>query len=181
MKVEEIDLKGCFLITPTVFKDNRGYFYESFNKNKFNEKLNSQVQFVQDNQSVSLRGVLRGLHYQLGEFSQAKLVRVISGKILDVIVDLRKKSKTYGAHFSIELSADNQIQLFIPRGFAHGFLVLEDNTIFSYKCDNYYKKESEAGIIYNDPDLNIDWRIPEHKIILSDKDLALPFFKNLVI
>lgn len=178
MEIKETNLKGCFVIQPKIFRDQRGSFYESFNQNEFNRNLNLNIQFVQDNESLSTKGVLRGLHYQRGEFAQAKLVRVVKGRILDVVVDIRKNSKTFGQHFSIELTATNLKQLFIPRGFAHGFIVLEDNTVFSYKCDNYYNKSSEAGIIYNDSELNIDWKIKKQNIILSEKDKELPSFKN---
>ena len=178
MNVKETKLKGCFIIEPTIFKDKRGYFVESFNQKRFNEALDMDINFVQDNESQSSKGVLRGLHYQLGKHAQAKLVRVIKGSVLDVVVDLRPKSLTYGKHFSIELSEQNKTQLFIPRGFAHAFLVLEDHTIFSYKCDNFYNKESEAGIIYNDPELGIDWNCNTEELIISDKDLVLPTLKN---
>ena len=178
MSIKETGLLGCFVIQPEIFNDTRGYFYETFNQKRFNSKLGLNIHFVQDNESLSSKGVLRGLHYQKGEYAQAKLVRVIKGSILDVVVDIREGSKTFGQHFSIELSEENKTQLFIPRGFAHGFLVLEDNTIFSYKCDNYYNKASEAGIIYNDPDLNIDWKLKKKKLILSEKDTILPHLKN---
>ncbi len=176
MKVTETKLKGCFIIEPTVFGDHRGYFFESFNQKVFAQKAGLDIHFVQDNQSLSNRGVLRGLHFQKGEHAQAKLVRVIKGRVLDVAVDLRKDSETYGKYVALELSEQNQKQLFVPRGFAHGFSVLEDHTIFSYKCDNYYNKESEGGIIYNDPDLNIDWRLHESEIQLSEKDRILKSF-----
>ena len=179
MIVKETFLKGCFVITPKVFADERGYFFESFNKNKFEQLTGTSVNFIQDNQSKSSRGVLRGLHFQKGEFAQAKLVRVIKGKVLDVCVDIRKKSPTYGKHFSIILDGVENKQLFVPRGFAHGFLVLEDNTIFSYKCDNLYNKESEGGIIYNDDSLSIDWGFPKEELILSEKDIKLPKFNKL--
>ncbi|WP_299121240.1 dTDP-4-dehydrorhamnose 3,5-epimerase [uncultured Winogradskyella sp.] len=178
MIVKETKLKGCFIVKPQVFNDKRGYFVENYNKKNFNEALGLDINFVQDNESQSSRGVLRGLHYQLGKHAQAKLVGVIKGRVLDVVVDLRPNSETFKESFSIELSEDNKIQLFIPRGFAHGFLVLEDDSIFSYKCDNFYNKESEAGIIYNDKDLNIDWKLPKQDLIISDKDLVLPKFKN---
>jgi dTDP-4-dehydrorhamnose 3,5-epimerase len=174
MKIVETKLKGCFILQPTVFSDNRGYFFESFNQNGFNTALGINVNFVQDNESFSSRGVLRGLHYQKGEYAQAKLVRVIKGKVLDVAIDLRKSSPTYGQHISVELSEINKKQLFVPRGFAHGFVVLSETAIFSYKCDNYYNKESEDGIIYNDFQLGIDWQIPEKELIISEKDLILP-------
>lgn len=178
MKVEETNLKGCFVITPNVIKDDRGYFFESFNKGLFEAKTGIITSFIQDNQSQSQKGVLRGLHFQSGVFAQAKLVRVIRGKVLDVCVDLRKESLTFGKHFSIILDDANHKQLYIPRGFAHGFLVLENDTIFSYKCDNYYNKDSERGIIYNDKTLDIDWGVLDKNIILSKKDKALPTFKD---
>ncbi len=178
MKVTETTLQGCFIIEPTIFDDGRGVFFESFNQQKFNQKTGIEVDFVQDNQSVSQKGVLRGLHFQKNEFSQAKLVRVIKGKVLDIVLDLRKNSKTFGKIFSSILSEENNKQVFIPRGFAHGFVALENETIFAYKCDNYYNKESEGGIIYNDADLQIDWILSEDEIILSKKDKVLPSFKE---
>ncbi|AUC85511.1 dTDP-4-dehydrorhamnose 3,5-epimerase [Polaribacter sp. ALD11] len=170
MKVIETFLKGCFIIEPKIFGDNRGSFFEVFNKKIFKEETGLDIDFVQDNQSTSQKGVLRGLHMQKGAFGQAKLVRVVKGKVLDVAVDVRKDSPTYRKHFSIELSEENNKQLFVPRGFLHGFITLEDNTIFSYKCDNYYNKESEIGVTYNDLDLNIDWILKEEEIITSVKD-----------
>lgn len=178
MIIKETKLRGCYIIQPKIFKDKRGYFIESFNQNAFNSKLNLNVNFVQDNESQSSKGVLRGLHYQIGKYAQAKLVRVIKGRVLDVAVDLRRDSKTFGEHFSIELTEENKSQLFVPRGFAHGFIVLEDETIFSYKCDNFYNKAAEAGVIYNDKDLNIDWQLPCSDYILSDKDKILPKLKD---
>jgi dTDP-4-dehydrorhamnose 3,5-epimerase len=180
MTVTETHLKGCFIIEPKVFKDERGYFFETFSQNKFNELIGDTINFVQDNESASTQGVLRGLHYQTAEHAQAKLVRVIKGKVLDIVVDLRKDSKTYGDQFSIELSASNKKQLFVPKGFAHGFIVLSNKATFSYKCDNYYNKASEGGIIYNDKFLNIDWQLPESRFIISDKDLELPTFENSI-
>lgn len=174
MNIIETKLNGCFVIEPQIFNDERGYFFESFNQQKFFKKTGLEISFVQDNQSKSDYGVLRGLHFQKGKFSQAKLVRVIEGKILDVVVDLRKESPSYGNHFSLELSAENQKQLFIPRGFAHGFVVLSKTATFLYKCDNFYHKDAESGIIYNDPTLNIDWKIPTSDIIISNKDQNLP-------
>ena len=176
MKVTETFLKDCFIIEPKVFGDKRGSFFEVFNQKLFEEKVGFKVNFVQDNQSISQKGVLRGLHIQNGEFSQAKLVRVIKGRVLDVAVDFRKNSLTYGKHFSIELSEENNKQLFIPKGFLHGFATLEDNTIFSYKCDNYYNVASEKGILYNDTTLNIDWILKEDEIMLSEKDRKLISF-----
>jgi len=176
MKVTETHLKGCLIIEPTIFDDGRGSFFESFNFQNFEEKTGLKINFVQDNQSISQRGVLRGLHFQRGEFAQAKLMRVIQGKVLDVVVDIRRNSETFGQSFSIELSGENNKQLFVPRGFAHGFAVLEDNTFFFYKCDNYYHKASEGGIIYNDESLNIDWILDEEEVILSEKDKNLMSF-----
>ncbi|MGB1307421.1 MAG: dTDP-4-dehydrorhamnose 3,5-epimerase [Oceanihabitans sp.] len=179
MQVEETNLKGCFVITPEVYADSRGYFMESFNQEKFNKAINNQTTFVQDNESKSSKGVLRGLHFQKGENAQAKLVRVTQGSVLDVCVDLREESPTFGSYFSIVLNAIQKKQLFVPRGFAHGFLVLENNTVFNYKCDNYYNKAAEGGIIYNDKTLNIDWNFPEEALIFSNKDLKLPTFETL--
>jgi len=176
MQVEETKLKDCFIIRDTLFKDSRGYFYESFNQQKFNELTGLNVQFVQDNQSKSTKGVLRGLHFQLGTYAQAKLVRVLEGKVLDVAVDIRPNSRTFGQHVAIELTGENETQLFVPRGFAHGFVVLSDTATFFYKCDNYYHKLSEGGIIYNDPQLAINWQLPSGDMLLSEKDLLL---KNL--
>jgi dTDP-4-dehydrorhamnose 3,5-epimerase len=173
MQVEETKLKDCFIIKDTLFEDPRGYFFESFNQQKFNELTRLNVQFVQDNQSQSTKGVLRGLHFQLGAHAQAKLVRVLEGEVLDVAVDIRPNSKTFGQHVAIELTAENETQLFIPRGFAHGFVVLSDTATFFYKCDNYYHKLSEGGIIYNDPQLAINWRLPSENLLLSEKDLLL--------
>lgn len=178
MTVTETDLQGCFIIEPKVFNDERGYFFETFNQQAFNKSIGLDVNFVQDNESSSTKGVLRGLHYQTGENAQAKLVRVITGTVLDIVVDIRKGSQTFGQHFSIELSEENKQQLFIPRGFAHGFIVLSDSAIFSYKCDNYYNKASEGGIIYNDPTLKLDWQLPEDSLIISEKDIMLPTFEN---
>lgn len=180
MKVTETFLKGCFIIEPTVFGDKRGSFFEVFNKKIFKEKTGLDIDFIQDNQSISQRGVLRGLHLQKGEFAQAKLVRVIKGKVLDVAVDVRKDSPTYGKHFSIELSEENNKQLFVPRGFLHGFANLEDDTIFSYKCDNYYNPDAEDGVIYNDVSLNIDWKLDKDEIVLSEKDENSELFKYMV-
>ncbi|MFT4153281.1 dTDP-4-dehydrorhamnose 3,5-epimerase [Parafilimonas sp.] len=170
MQIEATPLQDCYIIHDTVFADSRGYFFESFNAQKFTELTGVNTPFVQDNQSSSTRGVLRGLHAQTGEHAQAKLVRVLSGKVLDVAVDLRKYSPSFGKAFSIELTGDNHKQLYIPRGFAHGFVVLSDTAVFFYKCDNFYNKESELGILYNDPQLNINWQLPKADIILSEKD-----------
>lgn len=171
-------LSGCIIIEPKIIYDDRGYFMESFNEKLFQENINQKVHFVQDNQSFSSKGVLRGLHYQTGEHAQAKLVRVLSGEVLDIAVDLREESETFGQYEAVLLSAENQRQFFIPRGFAHGFLVLSEVATFFYKCDNFYNKESEGGIIYNDPQLNIDWRFPEEELFISAKDQNLPQLKN---
>lgn len=179
MKVGKTLVEDCFTLVPHVFKDERGYFFESFNEVIFQEKTGLSVRFVQDNQSFSTKGVLRGLHFQRGSHQQAKLVRVVQGEVLDVIVDLREDSRTYGQYISEILSDVNQKQLFIPRGCAHGFLVLSDTAIFSYKCDNYYNKESEGGIIYNDESLGIDWMLNDEDFLVSEKDLVLPKFKDV--
>ena len=153
-------LEGCFIIEPKIILDERGYFKESFNENTFQKGIGQKIHFVQDNQSFSSRGVLRGLHYQTGEHAQAKLVRVLQGEVLDVAVDLRPNSETFGQYETVLLTAENQTQFFIPRGFAHGFLVLSETATFFYKCDNFYNKESEGGLIYNDSTVNIDWNFP---------------------
>jgi len=181
MEVLETKLKRCYIIEPKIFEDTRGYFFESFNTNTFNKATNSKISFIQDNESYSSKGVLRGLHYQTGKYAQAKLVRVIKGRVLDIAVDLRQNSKTFGEHISVELSGKNKKQLLVPRGFAHGFIVLSETALFSYKCDNYYNKESEQGIIFNDKDLNIDWKLPEKEIIISKKDNILSSFKNAIL
>ena len=178
MRVFETKLKGCYLLEPKIFTDDRGYFFESFNHDAFCKAIGRQVNFVQDNQSFSKKGVIRALHYQIGDYSQAKLVRVLQGKVLDVAVDLREGSETFGDHIAVELSHENRRQLFIPRGFAHGFAVLSDTAEFFYKCDNYYHAASEGGIYYNDPGLKIDWKLPESGVILSDKDAGLPLLRN---
>ena len=169
MNFIETDIKGLWIIEPKVFLDARGYFMESFKKEEF-EKHIGKVDFIQENESKSSFGVLRGLHYQKGELSQAKLVRVIKGEVLDVAVDLRKSSPTFGQHVSIVLSEENKRQFYIPRGFAHGFLVLSDEAIFNYKVDNVYAPQAEASIAYNDKDLNIDWSVDENDLLLSEKD-----------
>ncbi|TJY34773.1 dTDP-4-dehydrorhamnose 3,5-epimerase [Pontimicrobium aquaticum] len=180
MHVEETYLKGCFILTPNIYHDTRGLFFESYSKENFNKTIGKTVNFVQDNHSVSNRGVLRGLHFQTGDSVQAKLVRVVKGSVLDVCVDIRPHSETFGKHFSIILDSINHKQLFIPRGFAHGFLVLEDNTIFNYKCDNYYSKNHESGLLFNDASLDIDWKFPLDKIVLSEKDKQLPTLESLL-
>jgi len=173
------NFKGLFYFEPKVFEDQRGYFFESFNQKSFENETGEKCTFVQDNQSKSNYGTLRGLHFQKGSAAQAKLVRVISGKVLDVVVDLRSDSSTFKRSFSIELSAENKKQLYVPRGFAHGFVVLSETAEFVYKCDNYYNPQFESGINYNDPDLKIDWMVPREKLLLSDKDKILPFLKDL--
>lgn len=179
MRAEQTPLKDCFIIHNKVFRDDRGYFFESYNKKKFFDATGIDVDFVQDNQSRSEYGVLRGLHFQKGEHAQAKLVRVLEGKVLDVVVDLRKDSPSYKKTFSIELSEDSDTQLFVPRGYAHGFVVLSKTATFFYKCDNLYNKESESGIIYNDADLAIDWSVDEASVILSEKDRINPTLKQI--
>lgn len=170
MKIKNTPLNDCYIIEPTLYEDERGYFYEKFNEKKFEELTGMQGHFVQDNISKSSYGVLRGLHLQKGEHAQAKLVSCLEGVVFDVAVDLRVDSDTFGKWFGIELSGDNKKQLYIPRGFAHGFAVLSDTAVFAYKCDNFYNKESEGGVIWNDTNLNIDWKLPKQDIILSDKD-----------
>lgn len=167
-------LKDCFILKPQIFSDERGYFYESFNRQKFKNLSGIDIEFVQDNQAHSNYGTLRGLHFQKGDHAQAKLVRVIRGRVLDVAVDLRPHSPTYLQHVAVELSGENHHQLFVPRGFAHGYSVLEDDTLFVYKCDNYYCKEAEGGVFYKDASLNIDWKLPQDVIKLSAKDAILP-------
>ena len=169
MEFLKTDIDGVFIIKPKVIEDERGYFFESFSEREFNENVDI-IKFVQDNQSKSCYGVVRGLHFQKGEYAQSKLVRCVKGTILDVAVDLRKDSSTYGKYVSVVLSEDNHQQLFIPRGFAHGFSVLSEETIVQYKCDNFYNKESEGGINPFDDELKIDWKIPKDNVILSEKD-----------
>ena len=179
MNFIKTDIEGLVVVEPRVFEDDRGYFFESYNENEF-IKNGINCKFVQDNQSKSTYGVIRGMHSQQGEHAQAKLVRVLKGEVLDVVVDIRKNSATFGKIFSIKLTAENKKQLFIPRGFLHGFAVLSEEAIFTYKCDNFYCKESEFGVRYNDPDLNIDWKIQKDKIIASEKDKTSHFFKELL-
>lgn len=178
MRFIETQLKGCFILEPKIINDERGYFMESFNAKTFQEGIGQNVTFVQDNQSFSTRGVLRGLHYQCGEHAQAKLVRVLQGEVLDVAVDLRPESETFGQYEAVLLSSDNQKQFFVPRGFAHGFLVLSETATFFYKCDNFYNKESEGGLIYNDETLKINWDFPSQDLIISEKDQVLPNLQN---
>ncbi|MGN6178627.1 MAG: dTDP-4-dehydrorhamnose 3,5-epimerase [Mucilaginibacter sp.] len=174
MTVIPTPLADCFIIVPRVFSDDRGYFFESFNEKAFSEIAGKPIHFVQDNQSYSTRGVLRGLHLQKGEFAQSKLVRVTKGEVLDVAVDLRKSSPTFGQHHAVRLSAENNHQFFVPRGFAHGFIVLSDDAVFQYKCDNYYNKLAEGGIHYADPALGIDWILNAEEVLVSEKDRILP-------
>ena len=178
MNVIETEIPGVVIIEPRVFEDARGYFFESFNQREFEEKV-GPICFVQDNESKSSYGVVRGLHFQKGEHAQNKLVRVVKGAVLDVAVDIRKGSPTFGKWVSVELTEDNHRQFFIPRGFAHGFSVLSEIAVFQYKCDNFYAPQSEGAIAWDDPDLNIDWRIPADKIILSAKDSKHPLLREL--
>lgn len=177
MNVIKTDIEGVVIIEPRVFDDARGYFFESYSERDFNAQV-GEVKFIQDNESRSQYGVLRGLHFQKGEHAQSKLVRVVRGKVFDVAVDLRKSSPTFGKHVGVELSEDNHRQFFIPRGFAHGFAVLSEIAVFQYKCDNFYAPQSEGAIMWDDPDLNIQWPVPADKIILSEKDKHHPLFKD---
>ncbi|NMH28392.1 dTDP-4-dehydrorhamnose 3,5-epimerase [Flavobacterium silvaticum] len=178
MEFIQTKLTGSFIIEPKILRDERGYFMESFNERLFQEGIGDRISFVQDNQSASVKGVLRGLHYQTGAFSQAKLVRVLKGEVLDVAVDIRPDSPTFGQHQAVLLSEDNQRQFYIPKGFAHGFVVLSETAIFFYKCSDFYNRESEGGILFNDPALGIDWKLPEADFILSEKDRNLPLLSN---
>ncbi|TJZ59943.1 dTDP-4-dehydrorhamnose 3,5-epimerase [Sphingobacterium olei] len=180
MKATETKLKGCFILEPVKLGDSRGYFFESFNEITFNNLIGTDAHFVQDNQSFSTKGVLRGLHAQAGEYAQAKLVRVLQGKVIDVAVDARSGSDTFGQHVAVELSEENNLQLFVPRGFLHGFVVLSETATFFYKCDNFYNKESECGVKFDDPALDIDWVIPANEMLVSDKDQVLPSFEEVV-
>jgi dTDP-4-dehydrorhamnose 3,5-epimerase len=181
MRVKQAPVEGCFIVEPKVHIDKRGHFFETFNKANFLELTGLKVDFVQDNQSFSSKGVLRGLHFQKGKHAQAKLIRAVKGQVLDVAVDIRKNSPTFGSHFSLIISEKNQKQLYIPRGFAHGFVVLSETAIISYKCDNFYNKNAESGIVFNDPYLNINWLLEEEKIINSERDKSLPLFKELCL
>lgn len=181
MKFTRTSIPDLLVCEPTVFGDERGYFAETFRADKLEEFLGYKINFCQDNESKSSYGVLRGLHYQLPPYAQTKLVRVMQGRVLDIAVDIRSGSPTFGEHFAVELSADNKKQLLIPKGFAHGFLVLEDDTVFAYKVDNYYNQASERGISYSDPTLNIDWLIDHSKLNLSKKDLIQPTFKEALL
>lgn len=178
MGVIKTEIEGVLIIEPKIFGDERGYFYESYNKERFAAETGLDIDFVQDNQSKSCYGVLRGLHFQKPPHAQSKLVRVVKGAVLDVAVDIRRGSPTFGKHVAVELTEENHRQFFIPRGFAHGFAVLSDEAIFQYKCDNLYAPYSEGSIIWNDPDLAIDWRVPADKVILSEKDKHHPRLKD---
>lgn len=175
MPVITTSFDGLLIFEPKILHDERGYFYESYNQRAWSD-AGVNCNFVQDNQARSTRGVLRGLHYQCGEMAQAKLVRVIEGEVLDVVVDLRPDSKTYGRWYSQRLSAENHLQMFVPRGFAHGYVVLSETAVFFYKCDNFYSRESEGGIRFDDPGLSVDWQFDLDKVLVSEKDLALPGF-----
>lgn len=170
MEIVKTDIEGVLIVEPTVFGDSRGYFFESFNEREFREKSGFKVHFVQDNESLSRYGVVRGLHFQRSPHAQSKLVRVIRGEVLDVAVDIRLKSPTFGKHVAVRLSAENHRQFFIPKGFAHGFSVLSEEAVFQYKCDDFYAPDTEGAIAWNDPELAIDWLLPEESIILSEKD-----------
>lgn len=177
MALEKTSFDGLYVYNPQVFTDKRGHFFESYNQQVYDD-LELDINFVQDNEAFSTRGILRGLHYQIDEMAQTKLVRVIKGKVLDVVVDLREDSSTYGQYYSIILSGRNKKQLLIPKGFAHGYITLSKNAIFCYKCDQYYSKDHEAGLIWNDPKLKIDWKMTKEKILLSPKDKLQPAFGN---
>lgn len=178
MKLKETNISGLLVIEPDVFHDGRGCFFESFSARKFEELTGLKVDFVQDNESHSVYGTVRGLHFQTGDHAQAKLVRVVSGRVLDVAVDLREGSPTFGRHFSIELSGENRLQMFIPKGFAHGFSVLSETAVFQYKCDSYYAPQAEGALMWNDPDLAIDWNIPVEDVLVSEKDSRNKTFKE---
>ena len=176
MKLKNTPLQDCYIIEPTIFNDERGYFFEKYNEKRFEDLTGLNGHFVQDNISRSTYGVLRGLHLQKGEHAQAKLVSCLEGAVWDVAVDLRQNSPTFGKWFGVELSAENKLQFYVPRGFGHGFSVISETAVFAYKCDNYYNKESEGGVIYSDEELNIDWKLPQEDIVLSDKDKIQPIF-----
>lgn len=179
MRVQKTDIKGVYVIEPKVFGDERGYFMEAFSEREFEMQTGAKVRFVQDNESRSRKGVLRGLHFQREPYAQAKLVRVTQGRVLDVAVDMRKGSPTFGCYVATELSADNHRQMFIPKGFAHGYVTLEEDTVFQYKCDEYYHPEAEGGIAWNDPEIGIDWGVKAEDITLSSKDQNRPFLKEI--
>lgn len=177
MEIINTPIPDLIILKPRVFKDDRGYFFEAYNDSRYKE-AGIKFDFVQDNISYSSKNTIRGLHYQVGDFAQSKLVQVVQGKVIDVAIDLRKNSPTFGKHFAIELSDENNLQFYIPRGFAHGFSVLSETALFHYKCDNYYNKESERGIIYNDKTIGIDWQIDLNNAIVSEKDIVLPTFED---
>lgn len=178
MEVIKTAIEGVFIIEPRVFGDARGYFFESFNAREFAEKTGVDVNFVQDNESMSRYGVLRGLHFQLPPYTQSKLVRVVKGSVLDVAVDIRRGSPTYGHYVAVELTGENHRQFFVPKGFAHGFSVLSPEAVFQYKCDAFYAPQSEGALAWDDPDLAIDWRLPAGQVLLSEKDRHHPCFKD---
>lgn len=178
MEIIKTAIEGVFIIEPKIFGDARGYFFESFNARDFREKTGMDILFVQDNESKSKYGVLRGLHFQNPPYTQSKLVRVVSGSVLDVAVDIRKGSPSFGKHVAVELTGDNHRQFFMPKGIAHGFSVLSEEAVFQYKCDEFYAPQSEGALAWDDPDLNIDWRLPIEKVLLSEKDRHHPNFRN---
>lgn len=179
MKFTALAIPDVFVIEPTVHGDHRGYFVETFRQDKFEQAVGHKVNFVQDNESKSSKGVLRGLHFQLAPYAQSKLVRAIDGSVLDVAVDIRRNSPTFGQHVAVELTGENKKQMFVPRGFAHGFIVLSDTATFAYKVDNYYSPECDRGLAFDDPQINIDWLLPEASLLLSDKDTKQPFLADL--
>lgn len=179
LEIEYTPLKDCFILKPSIFRDHRGTFLESFSQKRFEEVTGLNMEFVQDNQSSSQKGVLRGLHFQKGKYAQSKLVRTVFGKVLDVVVDLRSESPTFKKSFKVLLSDENHHQLFVPAGFAHGFITLSEMSVFAYKCDQYFNKEADAGVYYNDPVFEIDWEYPHDQMILSEKDANLPTFEAL--
>ncbi len=179
MHISETQLKGCYILEPEIFEDERGMFFESYKKNEFERVTGQNINFVQHNHSVSRRGVLRGLHLQTGEHAQSKLITVVKGEVLDVVVDFREDSKTFGQHFTLRLSGSNKKSIFIPKGMAHGFLTFSEEAIFTYQCDAYYHPASESGILYSDESLNIDWEYPKEALVLSEKDKKLPTVKEL--
>ena len=181
MHITETHLKGCYILEPEIFEDDRGVFFESYKKKDFEQATGKNIDFVQHNQSRSKEGVLRGLHFQTGKFAQSKLISVVKGEVLDVVVDLRIESKTFGQHLKLRLSEENKTSVFIPKGMAHGFLTLSEEAVFTYQCDTYYHQISEGGIIYSDESLDIDWELPEHTLILSEKDKRLPSLKELFL
>lgn len=180
MELIQTPLQDCFIVIPRVFEDERGVFCETYNKKSFAATTGLHLEFVQDNQSMSKKGVLRGLHFQKGAMAQAKLVRAIQGELLDIVVDLRKDSPTFGKSYSVLLTSENRKQLFVPKGFAHGFITLSSASVFGYKCDNFYDAASEEGIIYNDATLALDWHLPDEDLIISEKDLQLPTFEEAI-